>query len=224
MLTRFENRREGGRALAAMLSDNKNRNDAVVLALTRGGVPVGFEVAKALNLPLDVFLVRKLGVPGQEELAFGAIASGGITVLNEALVKALKISNFSIEKIILQEEKELERRERLYRSNRGRFRLEGKIVIIVDDGLATGATMRAAAAAIKSLNPKRLIIAAPVASRYTCDEVNRKADGLCVCSIKPEPFYGVGMWYRNFEQTSDEEVIELLEQSRSFGGKPAIAA
>jgi putative phosphoribosyl transferase len=224
MIKRFNDRREGGRALAAMLSVYKDRNDTIVLALPRGGVPVGFEVAKALNAPLEVFLVRKLGVPGQEELAFGAIASGGITVLNEALVHALNLSNSSVEKIIEKEVKELERREKLYRSERGRPGLEGKVVIIVDDGLATGATMRAAVTAVKALNPRLTIVAAPVASRDTCDDFNRQADQVCVCSINPEPFYGVGMWYRNFEQTTDGEVIELLERSRIFGGKNAIAA
>jgi predicted phosphoribosyltransferase len=224
MLKRFDDRRDGGRTLAAMLSVYKNRSDTIVLALPRGGVPVAFEVAKALNAPLEVFLVRKLGVPGQEELAFGAIASGGITVFNEALVKALKLSNFSIEKIIENEEKELERREKLYRSKRGKIRLEGKNVIIVDDGLATGATMRAAVAAVRSLKPRQMIVAVPVASKDTCDDMNRKSDQLCVCSINPEPFYGVGMWYRNFDQTTDEEVIELLERAKSFGSQTVVAA
>jgi putative phosphoribosyl transferase len=224
MLKRFNDRSDGGRVLATMLSGYKNRSDTIVLALPRGGVPVAFEVAKALNAPLDVFLVRKLGVPGQEELAFGAIASGGIAVFNEALIKTLKLPDSSVGKIIQKEEKELERRERLYRSNRVKIRLEGKTVIIVDDGLATGATMRAAAAAIKSLKPQQMIVAAPVASKDICDDINRKSDQLCVCSIKPEPFYGVGMWYRNFDQTTDEEVIELLEKAKSFGSQTAIAA
>jgi predicted phosphoribosyltransferase len=198
MIRRFEDRREGGRDLAAMLSVYKNRKDTIVLALPRGGVPVGYEVAKALSAPLEVFLVRKLGVPGQEELAFGAIASGGITVLNEALVHALNLPVSSIEKIIEKEAKELERREKLYHSDRGRPELEGKTVIIVDDGLATGATMRAAVTAVKSLNPQQMIVAAPVASKETCEDFNRQADQVCICSIKPEQFYGVGMWYRNF--------------------------
>lgn len=199
--------------MAAKLADYRNRQDATVLALPRGGVPVGFEVAEALNLPLDVFLVRKLGVPGQEELAFGAIASGGITVFNEALISVLNIPGSMIEKVIEREEKELERREKIYRPNKPPHKLKDKTVIIVDDGLATGATMRAAVAAIRSLNPRQIIAAAPVASRETCQLIREKTDDLCVCAMTPEPFYGVGVWYQNFGQTTDEEVRHLLKKS-----------
>lgn len=212
MLRRFADRREGGRVLAEMLSEYKNRKDVLVLALPRGGLPVALEVAQAINAPLDVFPVRKLGVPGQDELAFGAIASSGIAVFNESLVHALRIPDSLIERVIEREQTELERREKLYRVNRPRLNPEGKTVIIVDDGLATGATMRAAVAAVKSLNPNQIIVAAPVASRNTCNEIMQKSDDLCICAITPEPFYGVGMWYRNFDQTTDEEVIELLER------------
>lgn len=213
MTGQFADRREGGRALAAKLAGYKNREDTVVLALPRGGVPVAFEVAKELNVPLDIFLVRKLGVPGQEELAFGAIASGGVTVFNEALVRALHLPDYWIEKVIEGEQKELERREKVYRSSRPRLDLEGKTVLIVDDGLATGATMRAAVAAVRTLKPKQIIAAAPVASRDICAEIERKTDEICICAITPEPFYGVGLWYRNFEQTTDAEVIRLLKKA-----------
>lgn len=215
MIQRFENRRESGKVLAARLSEFENRQDVVVLALPRGGVPVAFEVARALNAPLDVFMVRKLGVPGQEELAFGAISSGGTTVFNESLVHALRITDGMIEKVIDKELKELERREELYRANRRPINLEGKTVIIVDDGLATGATMKAAVSAVKIAKPKKIIVAAPVASRGTCEEIMRKSDDLCICAMTPEPFYGVGMWYRNFDQTTDQEVISLLNRSES---------
>ena len=164
MLERFQNRAEAGRQLAAKLTDFKNRRDVVVLALPRGGVPVGYEVAKALNAPLDVFIVRKLGVPGQEELAFGAIASGGATVFNEALVQALRLPPALLERVVEKERKELERREKLYRPGKATPDLSGKTVIIVDDGLATGATMRAAVTAIRTLKPLQIVVAVPVAS------------------------------------------------------------
>jgi predicted phosphoribosyltransferase len=213
MFERFDDRKEGGRALAAKLSRYKNRSDVVVLALPRGGVPVAFEVARALNAPLDLLIVRKLGVPGQEELAFGAIASGGVTVYNEALVSALNMSEPMIEKVLEAERNELDRREKMYRKDRAPLDLRGKTVIIIDDGLATGATMRAALAAVKKLGPNEVIAAAPVASRGTCDQINERSDGLCICAMMPEPFYGVGMWYRNFNQTTDAEVTALLEKA-----------
>ncbi len=215
MLKRFDDRKEGGRALAAKLSEYQNRKDVVVLALPRGGVPVAFEVAKALNVPLDVLIVRKLGVPGQEEFAFGAIASGGVTVFNEALTNTLNLPTALVLRVVEKEQKELERREKLYRSNRKALKIAGKIVIIVDDGLATGATMRAAIAAVRTLNPKQTIVAAPVASQDTCEVIRKKLDDLCICAMMPEPFYGVGMWYRKFEQTTDEEVIELLKKAEN---------
>lgn len=211
---RFLDRREGGRVLAARLLDYKDRSDVVVLALPRGGVPVAFEVAGALNAPLDVFLVRKLGVPGQEELALGAIASGGVTVFNEALRASLRLPEELIDQIIEREKKELERRERVYRAGREMPDLEGKTVILVDDGLATGATMKAAVAAVKTRKPARIIIAVPVAARGTCEDVGRESDEMCVAAMTPEPFYGVGMWYQDFEQTTDEKVLELLERAR----------
>lgn len=224
MLQRFDDRIEGGKVLAAKLSEYKNREDVVILALPRGGAPVAFEVANTLNAPIDVFVVRKLGVPGQEELAFGAIASGGITVFNESLVHALRIPDSLIEKIIENEQKELERREKLYRGNRSPLELKEKTVIIVDDGLATGATMRAAIAAIRTLNPKQIIVAAPIASRDTCNDIMQKSNDLCICAITPEPFYGVGMWYRNFDQTTDEEVQNLLAYAENRFGKEKLAA
>jgi putative phosphoribosyl transferase len=216
MFQRFENRQEGGRVLAAKLQTFINDEDIVVLALPRGGVPVAFEVAKKLRAPLDVFLVRKLGVPGQEELAFGAIATGGITVFNEALVKTLNMSGEMIQKVIKAEKKELERREKIYRKNRSALDLVGKTVIIVDDGLATGATMRAAVAAVRSLGPRQIIVAVPVASIDVCEEIQYRSDDLCVCVMTPEPFYGVGMWYRDFGQTTDEEVCDLLEKAENL--------
>lgn len=207
----FADRQAGGKALAAKLLNFKDRADTVVLGLPRGGVPVACEVARALNAPLDIFLVRKLGVPGQEELAFGAIASGGVTVFNESIVRALRLSDSMLVEVIGRERGELERREKLYRAHGMRYDLKGKICIVVDDGLATGATMRAAVAAIRTLHPKQIIVAAPVASRETCDEIIRQSDDMCICAITPEPFYGVGRWYGNFDQTTDAEVIALLD-------------
>lgn len=210
MIQRFNDRREGGKALAAKLSGLIDRKDIVVLALPRGGVPVAFEVAKKLKAPLDVFLVRKLGVPGQEELAFGAIASGGTTVFNKPLVDVLHLPDALVEEVIEREKKELERREKLYRAERPALALAGKTVIVIDDGIATGASVKAAIAAIRAMKPARIIVAAPVASEEVCSEINRQPDKICVCAIKPEPLRGVGMWYRNFDQTPDAEVIELL--------------
>ena len=219
MQEQFQNRAEAGRQLAAKLTEFKNRRDVVVLALPRGGVPVGFEVAKALNAPLDVFIVRKLGVPGQEELAFGAIASGGATVFNEALVQALRLPPALLERVVEKERKELDRREKLYRHGKAVPELGGKIVIIVDDGLATGATMRAAVTSIRTLKPLQIVVAVPVASSDTCRDLKTKTDALCVCVMTPEPFYGVGMWYRDFGQTTDEEVGRLLGQTMSLTSK-----
>ena len=215
----FSNRTEAGRFLASKLGEYANRSEAVVLGLPRGGVPIAFEVAKALGVPLDVFIVRKLGVPGQEELAFGAIASNGVRVLNENLVRALRLPETVIESVAEREQRELERREQIYRGGRSAQNLKDKIVIVVDDGLATGATMRAAIKAIKKQIPKKTIVAVPVGSQQTCDEFKHEADVLCICATTPEPFYGVGMWYEDFEQTTDEEVIKLLSESQSFNGK-----
>lgn len=212
MVFRFENRREAGEALAKKLYAYKGRSDVVVLALPRGGVPVGFEVAKYLNAPLDVLVVRKLGVPGQEELALGAIASGGGRVLHQALVRALGIPQPVIERITSREQIELERREKLYRGSRPMTDIRGKTVIVVDDGLATGATMHVAVQALKEKGPREIVVASPVGSRQTCSEFASEADVLCVCAITPEPFYGVGMWYADFSQTSDDEVTQLLAE------------
>jgi putative phosphoribosyl transferase len=208
----FPNRREGGRALAELLARSVGDGQAVVLALPRGGVPVGFEVAKALDSPLDVFLVRKLGVPGHEELAMGAIASGGVRVLNDEVVAELGIPGWAIERVAAREQAELERREKLYRGDRPPADVSGKVAILVDDGLATGASMRAAALAVRQLNPSRVVIAVPVAAAETCAELRHLADEV-VCVATPEPFYAVGLWYRDFSPTSDQEVVELLEAS-----------
>lgn len=211
---KFRDRREAGRYLAEELKAYADRKDVIVLALPRGGVPVAFETAQSLNAPLNVFIVRKLGVPGQEELAFGAIASGGARVLNEEIVRALRLSDEMIERITARESIELERRERLYRGGKREIEVQGKIVIIVDDGLATGATMRAAIMALKLQNPAEVVVAVPVGSHQTCEEFKHEADVWCHCAVTPEPFYGVGMWYQDFSQTTDEEVIELLARSR----------
>jgi predicted phosphoribosyltransferase len=206
----FKDRRHAGQVLAEQLSRFAGRDDVMVLVLPRGGVPVGFEVARELNAPLDVFVVRKLGVPGQEELAFGAIASGGVRVLNEGIIHTLQLTDAMIERISERERQELLRREQLYRGDRPPPDLTGKIAIVVDDGLATGATMRAAVDAIKLLGAEQIVVAVPVGSRDTCSAMRRISDVLCVCAEMPEPFYGVGLWYEDFSQTTDDEVTELL--------------
>jgi putative phosphoribosyl transferase len=208
---RFSDRREAGRLLAERLLHYAGRDDLIVLALPRGGVPVAFEVARALKAPLDVFVVRKLGVPGHAELALGAIASGGVRVLNEDVVVALRLDDQAIERIAARELTEVQRREGVYRGERPAPELRGKVAILVDDGLATGASMRAAALAARKLGPKQLVVAVPVAARTTCDEFRDVVDDV-VCAFTPEPFYAVGLWYENFEQTSDEEVRELLRE------------
>lgn len=209
----FADRREAGELLAKELAGFAGRNDVVVLALPRGGVPVGYEVARALKAPLDLLVVRKLGVPGQEELAFGAIASGGGRVLNEMFVKALRLSDETIERITDRERVELKRREEAYRGNAPSPDLRDKTVILIDDGLATGATMRAAIEAVKLLGPKEVVVAVPVGSADTCAGIEEKADVLCICARTPEPFYGVGLWYRDFSQTTDDEVADLLRRA-----------
>jgi len=212
MLTTFRNRADAGRRLAEKLVAYAGRPDVLVLALPRGGVPVGFEVARALEAPLDVFVVRKLGVPGHEELAMGAIASGGAWALNDDVVKALSIPDVVIRAVASREIKELERREQLYRGDRPALDVGGCTVILVDDGLATGSTMRAAIAAVSRLGPARLIVAVPTAARTTCAELGHEVDE-CVCVITPDPFYTVGTWYEDFSQTTDEEVRDLLERA-----------
>jgi len=201
--------------LAEMLREYANRDDVVVLALPRGGVPVGFEVAKALNAPLDVFVVRKLGLPGQEELAMGAIASGGIRVLNRDLIRALGIPEEVVDRITQEEQRELERRERAYREGRPPLDVRGRTVILVDDGLATGSSMRVAALALRQKQPAQIVVAVPVAARDTCAEFESVVDKI-VCAVTPEPFWGVGQWYADFSQTSDEEVRDLLRRAASF--------
>ena len=210
--TRFRDRREGGRVLAGELSDYADRDDVVVLALPRGGIPVGYEVALALDAPLDVFVVRKLGVPGYPELAMGAIATGGAIVLDKHLIPELRISPSDVDRTIEEELAELERRERVYRGERAPPKLEGKTVILVDDGLATGASMRAAALAARKHEPEAVVIAVPVAATQSCEEFRDEADDV-VCARTPEPFYAVGLWYEDFSQTGDEEVRELLARS-----------
>lgn len=210
----FANRTTAGRALAEKLATYAGRNDVIVLALPRGGVPVGFEVAQALNAPLDVFLVRKLGVPGHEELAMGAIATGNVCVLSENLIDYLSIPDETIEKVVAREQSELERRESRYRGSSPPLKVSGQTVIVVDDGLATGSTMRAAVKALKKLGPARIIVAAPVAARETCESFKADVEATCVCVVTPEPFLGVGLWYRDFSQTTDEEVCYLLNQAK----------
>jgi putative phosphoribosyl transferase len=205
----FRDRTDAGWQLAAKLRAYADRPDVVVLALPRGGVPVGFEVAQALHAPLDVFLVRKLGLPGQPELAMGAIASGGVRVLNDEVVDRLRVSSRVIETVAKQELQELERRQRRYRDDRPPPEVRGKTIILVDDGLATGSTMRAAVAALRQQLPAQIIVAVPVGAAETCADLEAEAD-LVVCARTPDPFYAVGLWYQDFAQTTDDEVHELL--------------
>jgi putative phosphoribosyl transferase len=210
--SRFRDRAEAGRHLAERLRDYAGREDLIVLALPRGGVPVGYEVAEALGVALDVFIVRKLGVPGHEELAMGAIASGGVIVLDEGVIRSLRIGTREIEQVVARERREIDRREATYRDGRGPPDLRGKTVILVDDGLATGSTMRAAVRAARRYEPKRVIIAAPVAAPETCRDLRADADEI-VCAVTPTPLLAIGLWYDDFAQTSDDEVRELLERA-----------
>jgi putative phosphoribosyl transferase len=212
MNPRFRDRFEAGRYLAFALKHYAGRPNLLVLALPRGGVPVAYEVARALNAPLDVMLVRKLGVPGHEELAMGAIASGGIRVISDDVVRALGLPDRAIATVAAQEEHELRRREHLYRGDRPPPDVRGKTVILVDDGLATGSTMRAAIAALKAQGPERLVVAVPVAAPETCEVIQREVDEV-VCALAPEPFLAVGQWYQDFSQISDEEVRQLLRRA-----------
>jgi putative phosphoribosyl transferase len=214
----FRDRTEAGRLLAERLAPYANRADVIVLGLPRGGLPVAFEVARALGAPLDVFVVRKLGVPGHEELAMGAVATGGVRILNESVVRALGMPERVIDAVARAEEQELERRERLYRGERPPPDLRGRTVILVDDGLATGATMLAAIKAVRKLQPARVVVAVPVAARETCDALAREADEM-ICAETPEPFYAVGQWYENFSQTTDDEVRELLARAEAMRGR-----
>jgi predicted phosphoribosyltransferase len=206
----FMDRFDAGRQLAGRLRRFAGRDDVVVLALPRGGVPVGYEVARALGAPLDVFLVRKLGVPGHEELAMGAIASGGVRVVNDEVVRKLNIPPDVLDEAAERERRELERRERAYRDDRPLPEVRGRIVLLVDDGLATGSSMRAAVAALRHLEPGWVVVAVPVGSPDVCAEMSGVADE-AICAREPEPFFAVGSWYEDFSQTTDEEVRDLLE-------------
>ena len=207
----FADRREAGVELAAALQQYAGRDDVVILALPRGGVPVAFEVAKALDAPLDIFLVRKLGMPGYPELGMGAIASGGVRVLNEEVVKWYQIPQWAIDDVAREEQRELERREREYRRGRPMTELRDHVVILVDDGLATGSTMKAAVEAVRQHKPKRIIVGVPVGAPSTCAQFASVTDET-ICARTPEPFNAVGQWYRDFSQTTDEEVRELLDR------------
>jgi predicted phosphoribosyltransferase len=214
----FLNRREAGAVLANRL-EQFGREDVVVLALPRGGVPVGYQVARALRAPLDVFVVRKLGVPGHPELAMGAIASGDVRVLNEEVLESYPLPRAAIEAVTRTERRELERRERAYRDGRPLVPIEGRVVILVDDGLATGSTMRAAVLAIRGLHPARIVVAVPVGAWQTCQDLREVADEV-VCPFTPEPFRAVGLWYADFSQTTDEEVRQLLSLNAADSTAP----
>jgi predicted phosphoribosyltransferase len=210
----FRDRADAGRQLAAELSEYADRPDVLILGLPRGGVPVAFEVAKALHAPLDVFLVRKLGFPGHEEFAMGAIATGGVRILDGEVLRMFNVPVDVIEEVTRVERQELERREREYREDRPPPNVESHSVILIDDGLATGSTMRAAVAALRKEGAKKIIVAVPVAPPETCDAMREEADEV-VCAITPEPFRAVGLWYSDFSQTTDEEVRELLARAAS---------
>jgi putative phosphoribosyl transferase len=217
----FADRAEAGKRLAEALAGYARRTDVLVLALPRGGVPVAYEVAQTLAVPMDLWLVRKLGVPGQEELAMGAIAGNDTRVLNRDIISVLNIDRTTIEAVIVKEQAELERRNLLYRQGRPSPNIEGKTIIIIDDGLATGATMRAAIASLRHAGAARIIAAVPVGAAATCGKIEQEADEL-VCLYTPEPFYGVGQWYSDFSQTPDESVLALLESAAKSQGSASI--
>jgi len=213
MPERFLNRSDAGRQLAAeLLPGYGGRSDVLVLGLPRGGVPVAFEIAVALDAPLDVFVVRKLGLPGHEEFGIGAIASGGVRVVDESVLRAYGVDSRTLEEITEREQRELERRERRYRDDRPFPAIQDRVVILVDDGLATGSTMRAAVAALRAEGPREIVVAVPVGAPETCSAMARLADDV-VCLMTPEPFYAVGLWYENFDQTDDDEVHDLIERA-----------
>ncbi|MGB8702825.1 MAG: phosphoribosyltransferase [Thermosynechococcaceae cyanobacterium] len=220
MTIRFRDRTEAGQQLATKLSAYAHRADVLVIGLPRGGVPVAAEVATALHAPLDICLVRKLGVPGHQELAMGAIASGGVRVLNDDLLDWLGISDQTIDEVAARELRELERRDHKYRGDRPPPDLRDRTVVLVDDGLATGSTMRAAIAAIRQQSPQRIVVAVPVGASETCEEIRRETDEV-VCLRTPDPLYAIGLWYENFAQTTDEEVCKLLENNLSHRGPKA---
>lgn len=216
-MEKYRNRQEAGQILARALSAYTDREDVIVLGLPRGGVPVAFEIAQALHVPLDVFIVRKLGVPGHAELAMGAIAMGGAHVFNEDIIQELNISQGEIEAVIEQEQEELKRREIKYRGHCPFPSIQDKTIILVDDGIATGATMRAAIKALRQLKPASLIVAVPVAAKDICEDIFEKTGTMSdrfVCPLKPLYFYAVGAWYDDFSQTEDEEVYTLLKEAR----------
>jgi len=209
----FKDRTDAGRFLASKLDQFANLADVIVVGLPRGGVPVAYEVAHQLNAPLDLLVVRKLGVPGHEELAMGAIASGGVCLLNQDVLSHLGIPQDIIDLVIESEQRELERREREYRQNRPPLKLRGQTVIVVDDGLATGSSMHAAVTAIRQKQPKKIIVAVPVGARDTCQSFQNEVDTIAICAITPESFQSVGAWYANFTPTTDDEVRKCLDRS-----------
>lgn len=213
-MSHFRDRRDAGERLARALSGFANRPDVIVLGLPRGGVPVAHEVAEALRAPLDVFVVRKLGMPWHEELAIGAIASGGVRILDRDAIRLGSVTEDQLRQVTAREQAELERRERLYRGSRPFPDLHGKTVILVDDGLATGSTMRAAVEALRQEGPAQVIVAVPVGAPDTCDALRELADDV-VCAITPEPFYAVGLWYADFSETTDDEIHDLLAHARA---------
>jgi putative phosphoribosyl transferase len=214
-MEKYRNRQEAGKVLAQELRAFSDRNDVIVLALPRGGVPVAFEIVKALHVPLDVFIVRKLGVPGHSELAMGAIAMGGAHVFNDEIIRDLSISPETIQRIIETEQQELKRRESAYRGNHTFPPLKDTTVILVDDGIATGATMRAAIKALRQLNPAAIVVAVPVADKQMCEKFEPLVDSL-ICPLRPSNFFAVGPWYDDFSQTEDEEVYTLLKQAKTL--------
>ena len=208
----FKDRRDAGRKLAQKLTAYAGQLDLLTLALPRGGVPVAYEVARALNAPLDVFLVRKLGLPGQEELAIGAIATGGVRVLNRDIIRTLSIPDEVINFVARRELQELQRRERLYRGDRPPPEVRDRTIILIDDGLATGASMRAAVVSLRARHPARILVAVPIAAETVCEAFRTEVDEI-ICAVTPEPFYGVGRWYEDFSQITDQEVRILLEEA-----------
>ena len=208
----FKDRRDAGRKLAQKLTAYAGQPDLLTLALPRGGVPVAYEVARALNAPLDVFLVRKLGLPGQEELAIGAIATGGVRVLNRDIIRTLSIPDEVINFVARRELQELQRRERLYRGDRPPPEVRDRTIILIDDGLATGASMRAAVVSSRARHPARILVAVPIAAETVCEAFRTEVDEI-ICAVTPEPFYGVGRWYEDFSQITDQEVRILLEEA-----------
>ena len=211
----FLDRTDAGQVLARGLQQYKNQPDVLILGLPRGGVPVAYEVARELNAPLDVFVVRKLGVPGHEELGMGAIATGGVRILHEGIVREVGISPETIEAVSAREQAELERRERLYRGDRPAPTIKGRTVVIIDDGLATGSTMKAAIQAVRQQDPRRLIVAVPTAPSETCEQLKESVDHV-VCALTPEPFFAVGGSYADFTQITDEEVRELIASAANL--------